>query len=86
MPLRIFVAIVRFGTVIALPRSKGHRAMGLNIDPLAILISSVWTTSADKGKFARKHVKCLFVPGRCFPRFDRVRPTRRARTERPADS
>ena len=31
------------GTVIALARSKGH----VDIDPLAVLISRVWTTSAD---------------------------------------
>ena len=28
-------------------RSKGHKAVGIDIDPLAVLISRVWTTSID---------------------------------------
>lgn len=35
------------GTVPAVARSNGHRAFGVDIDPLAVLISKVWTTAID---------------------------------------
>ena len=28
-------------------RAKGHRGIGFDIDPLAVLISKVWTTALD---------------------------------------
>jgi hypothetical protein len=53
-PLRILDPMVGSGTVIALARLKGHMAMGFDVDPLAVLISSVWTTSADAEKARAK--------------------------------
>ena len=35
------------GTVLAIARSTGHRSIGVDIDPLAVLISRVWTTAVD---------------------------------------
>jgi hypothetical protein len=35
------------GTVLAVARAKGHRAIGVDIDPLARLISGVWTRAID---------------------------------------
>jgi SAM-dependent methyltransferase len=46
-PLRILDPMMGSGTVIALARSKGHRAVGVDIDPLAVLISRVWATASD---------------------------------------
>src|SRR5438270_3483818 len=46
-PLRILDPMMGSGTVIALARLKGHRAVGVDIDPLAVLISKAWTTAAD---------------------------------------
>jgi SAM-dependent methyltransferase len=46
-PLRILDPMMGSGTVLALARSRGHRAYGVDIDPLAVLISRVWTRSAD---------------------------------------
>ena len=46
-PLRILDPMVGSGTVLAVARSKGHRAIGIDIDPLAVLISKVWTTAID---------------------------------------
>jgi DNA modification methylase len=46
-PLRILDPMVGSGTVIALARLKGHRTVGVDIDPLAVLISKVWATAAD---------------------------------------
>jgi DNA modification methylase len=46
-PLRILDPMMGSGTVVALARAKGHRAVGVDIDPLAVLISKAWTTAAD---------------------------------------
>jgi hypothetical protein len=35
------------GTVLAMARANGHRGSGFDIDPLAVLISKVWTTPID---------------------------------------
>src|ERR1017187_4613787 len=36
------------GTVLAMARAKGHRGIGFDIDPLAVLISKAWTTPIDR--------------------------------------
>jgi hypothetical protein len=38
------------GTVLAMARANGHRGIGFDIDPLAVLISKVWTTAFDPEK------------------------------------
>lgn len=46
-PLRVLDPMVGSGTVIALARLKKHRAVGVDIDPLAVLISRVWTSAVE---------------------------------------
>ncbi len=46
-PLRVLDPMVGSGTVLAVARSKGHRAIGVDLDPVAVLISKVWTTAID---------------------------------------
>jgi DNA modification methylase len=46
-PLRVLDPMVGSGTVIALARLKKHKAIGVDIDPLAVLISKVWTTAVQ---------------------------------------
>lgn len=46
-PLRILDPMSGSGTVLAVASSKGHRAFGVDLDPLAVLISRVWTTAID---------------------------------------
>jgi len=46
-PLRILDPMSGSGTVLAVARSKGHYAVGVDLDPLAVLISRVWTTAID---------------------------------------
>ncbi len=45
--LRVLDPMMGSGTVLAVARSKKHRAIGLDIDPLAVLISKVWTTAIN---------------------------------------
>ena len=35
------------GTVLAVARAKGHRAVGIDCDPLSVLLAKTWTTSID---------------------------------------
>ncbi len=46
-PLRVFDPMAGSGTVLAVSRAKGHQAIGLDVDPLAVLIATVWTTAID---------------------------------------
>lgn len=46
-PICVLDPMMGSGTVLALARAQGHRAIGVDIDPLAVLISRVWTTSVD---------------------------------------
>lgn len=46
-PLTVFDPMMGSGTVLAVARARGHRAIGIDIDPLAVLISRVWTTTVD---------------------------------------
>ena len=46
-PLRVLDPMSGSGTVLAIARSRGHRTIGVDIDPLAVLIARVWTTPVD---------------------------------------
>ena len=39
--------MVGSGTVLAVARSRGHRCIGFDVDPLAVLISRVWTRALN---------------------------------------
>ena len=58
-PVRILDPMMGSGTVLALARSRGHRAIGFDIDPLAVLISRVWTTAIDAEEVRHKAVEVL---------------------------
>jgi len=49
-PLRVLDPMMGSGTVLALAQANGHHTFGVDIDPLAVLISKVWTTPVDKEK------------------------------------
>ena len=53
-PLRILDPMMGSGTVVALARAEGHRAIGIDIDPLAVLISKVWTSAVDRETLQEK--------------------------------
>ena len=44
---RVLDPMMGSGTVLAMARAQGHRGIGFDIDPLAVLISKVWTTAFD---------------------------------------
>jgi DNA modification methylase len=46
--MRVLDPMMGSGTVLAMARSQGHKAVGFDLDPLAVLISKVWTTSCDR--------------------------------------
>lgn len=46
-PMRILDPMSGSGTVLAVAHSKGHQAIGVDLDPLAVLIAKVWTTAID---------------------------------------
>lgn len=45
--MRVLDPMVGSGTVLAVARSKGHRAIGFDVDPLAVLLAGVWTRTVD---------------------------------------
>jgi len=58
-PLRVLDPMMGSGTVLAVARSKGHRAIGVDIDPLAVLLSSVWTRAVDVNRVRVKTMQVL---------------------------
>jgi DNA modification methylase len=58
-PLRVLDPMMGSGTVLAVARSQGHHAIGIDIDPLAVLISKVWTTAVDAVEAKEKAVEVL---------------------------
>lgn len=52
VPLRILDPMSGSGTVLAVAQASGHRAVGLDMDPLAVLTSQVWTTAIDHATLA----------------------------------
>lgn len=58
-PLRVLDPMMGSGTVLAIARSKGHYATGVDIDPLAVLIAKVWTTAIDPTEVSKKSEEVL---------------------------
>jgi DNA modification methylase len=46
-PLRVLDPMAGSGTVVALAQHSSHKAYGIDIDPLAVLIGQVWTQPID---------------------------------------
>jgi DNA modification methylase len=58
-PIRVLDPMMGSGTVLAVARAKGHKAVGVDIDPLAVLVSKVWTTSIDSEEVRDKAIEVL---------------------------
>lgn len=46
-PATVLDPMVGSGTALAIARANGHRCIGFDVDPLAVLISRVWTRTVD---------------------------------------
>jgi DNA modification methylase len=57
--LRVLDPMMGSGTVLAVARSKGHYATGVDLDPLAVLMGRVWTSSVDREKTISKAEEVL---------------------------
>lgn len=75
-PLRVLDPMTGSGTVLAVARSKGHHAIGVDIDPLAVLLAGVWTRTIepnevnDKAKQVLERARTNFAPltsGAAYP-------------------
>lgn len=58
-PLRVLDPMSGSGTVLAVARAKGHRAFGVDLDPLAVLLAGVWTRTIDADQTTDKAVEVL---------------------------
>src|SRR5260221_4841210 len=58
VPLRVLDPMAGSGTVLAVARAKGHKAFGLDLDPLAVLLAGVWnrTIHAERGTDKARNV------------------------------
>lgn len=65
-PIRVLDPMMGSGTVLALACSKGHRAIGIDIDPLAVLISKVWTRAIDAEEVRERANEILCRARRLF--------------------
>jgi tRNA G10 N-methylase Trm11 len=72
--LRVLDPMAGSGTVLAVARAKGHRAFGVDLDPLAVLLAGVWTRTVDASRLNEKAVEVL----------DRARTTFRSIASRSA--
>src|SRR5260221_12566867 len=57
--LRVLDPMVGSGTVLAVARKKGHRAYGMDIDPLAVLTAQVWTRTIAADRMRQKQAVVL---------------------------
>ena len=64
--LRVLDPMSGSGTVLAVARKSGHQAIGVDMDPLAVLISRVWTTAIDLAVLRKKATKVLWNARRTF--------------------
>lgn len=58
-PIRVLDPMMGSGTVLAVARARGHAAMGVDIDPLAVLLARVWTTEINVDRVERKASEVL---------------------------
>lgn len=57
--LRVLDPMSGSGTVLAVARANGHRAFGVDLDPLAVLLARVWTKTIDAHQVRDKAAEVL---------------------------
>src|SRR4051812_5190866 len=66
-PLRVLDPMAGSGTVLAVARANGHRAFGVDLDPLAVLLAGVWTRTVDPDAVNEKAAEVLRRAEAAFP-------------------
>src|SRR5438552_6519299 len=66
-PLRVLDPMAGSGTVLAVARANSHRAFGVDIDPLAVLLAGVWTRTVDAERVNDKAADVLSRAKIVFP-------------------
>jgi len=66
--MRILDPMAGSGTVLAVARSQGHRAIGFDLDPLAVLLAGVWTRTLDADEAREKAQEVLGRAKSAFPK------------------
>ena len=67
--IRVLDPMMGSGTVLAVARACGHSAVGIDIDPLAVLLARVWTTPVDVDAAGHKAAAVLKRARDCFNLF-----------------
>lgn len=57
--LRVLDPMAGSGTVLAVARANGHHAIGVDLDPLAVLLAGVWTRTIDAEAVSDKAAQVL---------------------------
>ncbi len=57
--LRVLDPMAGSGTVLAVACSKGHEAIGIDIDPLAVLLTRVWTRPINANRIRSRAYETL---------------------------
>ncbi|MCP3379442.1 hypothetical protein NLM31_03165 [Bradyrhizobium sp. CCGUVB4N] len=65
--IRVLDPMMGSGTVLAMARASGHSAIGIDIDPLAVLLARVWTTSVDASQVRKVGTSVLERAKDIFP-------------------
>jgi len=58
-PLRVLDPMAGSGTVLAVARANGHRAIGVDLDPLAVLLAGVWTRTVVAERVTEKAAEVM---------------------------
>lgn len=66
--LRVLDPMAGSGTVLAVARSKAHKAFGFDLDPLAVLLAGVWTRTIDSDAVTDKAENVLVRAKTAFPK------------------
>ena len=64
--MRILDPMSGSGTVLAVAQANGHQAVGIDTDPLAVLISRVWTTAIDPAALKNEAAAALIKARKTF--------------------
>lgn len=69
-PIRVLDPMTGSGTVLAVARANGHKAIGVDLDPLAVLLAGVWTRTVNAEEITDKADEVLSRARSAFPQMN----------------